>query len=40
MAVVDRVHGGGWLRGFWVIVVDGGWVWFVVVVANGGLILG
>ena len=30
----------GWVGGFWFIVVDGGWVWFVVVVASGGLILG
>ena len=40
MAVVDGVHGGGWVSGFWVMVIDGGWVWFVVVVDNGWLILG
>ena len=26
--------------GLWWLMVDGGWVWFVVVVVSGGLILG
>ena len=30
----------GWVSGFWFLVVDGGWVWFMVMVASGGLILG
>ena len=30
----------GWVSGFWLMVVDGGWVPFIVVVASGGLILG
>ena len=34
------VVGGGWVSGFWVMVIDGVWVWFVVVVNNGWLILG
>jgi len=34
------VVAGGRLSGFWFMVVDGGWVWFVVVVVSGGLILG
>ena len=31
---------GGRVSGFWFMVVDGGWVWLVVVVVSGGLILG
>ena len=31
---------GRWVSGFWLMVVDGRWVWFVVVAASGGLILG
>ena len=31
---------GGWVSGFWILVFNGGWVRFVVVVTNGGLILG
>ena len=35
-----KVVAGGWVSGFWFLVVNGVWVWFVVVVTSGGLILG
>ena len=37
--LVVGVYGGGKWVGEWVL-VDGGWVPFIVVVASGGLILG
>ena len=31
---------GGWVSGFWFMVVDGGWVQFIVVMTSGALIFG
>ena len=35
-----KVVAGGWVSGFWFLVVNDGWVQFVVLVTSGGFVLG